>query len=62
MSLALLTPIFTLTQIPKSSSYNKNYFKENKFFSFLTKYIATPFIYIYFLILYAYSVKVLANF
>jgi len=62
ISLALLTPIFTLTQIPKSSSYNKNYFKENKFFSFLTKYIATPFIYIYFLILYAYSVKVLANF
>lgn len=34
----------------------------NRFFSFLVRYIAIPFICIYFIILYAYSVKVLMNF
>jgi uncharacterized membrane protein YiaA len=34
----------------------------NKFFSFLIRFVATPFIYIYFFILYAYTVKVLLNF
>ncbi len=62
ISLSLITPIFALTQLPIKSSFNKNQFKENSFFSFLTKYIATPFIYIYFIILYAYSIKVLSNF
>jgi Domain of unknown function (DUF4153) len=35
---------------------------QNRFFSFLIRYIATPFIFVYFLILYAYSAKVLMNF
>ena len=34
----------------------------NRFFSFLIRYIAVPFIFVYFLILYAYSAKVLMNF
>lgn len=34
----------------------------NRFFSFLIRYLATPAVYIYFLILYAYSAKVLLNF
>ncbi len=62
LSLAFFAPCFGLASIPKRSSFNKNTFKENAFFSFLVKYIAIPFIYIYFFILYAYSIKVISNF
>lgn len=61
-ALSFITPIFALTQIPGQKTFNEKSFVENKFFSFLVKYIAIPFIYIYFIILYAYSVKVLINF
>ncbi|MDD3793929.1 MAG: DUF4153 domain-containing protein [Candidatus Gracilibacteria bacterium] len=60
ISLSLLTPIFGLTQIPKTEE--KVELKQNKFFDFLIKYIGISFIIIYFLILYAYSIKVLLNF
>lgn len=62
LALSFITPIFALTQIPAQKTFNKKSFEENRFFSFLVKYIAIPFIYIYFIILYAYSVKVLLNF
>ncbi len=62
ISLALITPIFSLSQIPLEKSITKNDFTENMFFSFLIKFVAIPFIVIYFLILYAYTIKVLANF
>ena len=62
LSLAFITPLFSLTQIPNKENFLENYFNENMFFSFLIKYIATPFITVYFLILYAYSIKVLSNF
>ena len=62
ISLALISPFFLLSQIPDKKEFLKYSFKENKFFSFLIKYVAIPFIYIYFAILYAYSIKVLANF
>ncbi len=62
ISLWLITPIFSLTQIPKKESFNKDDFQENIFFSFLVKYILIPFISLYFFILYAYSIKVLSNF
>ncbi len=62
LSLSLSTPLFALTQIPLKKDFESLDFKENTFFSFLIKYIATPFIYVYFLILYAYSIKVLSNF
>ena len=62
LSLALISPFFLLSQIPDKKSFLQDSFKENKFFSFLVKYVAIPFIYIYFAILYAYSIKVLANF
>lgn len=62
ISLSVLTPIFALTQLPQKETFNENKFVENVFFSFLVKYIAIPFIYIYFIILYAYSAKVLINF
>lgn len=62
ISLWLLTPLFALTKIPQKREFTNNYFNENAFFSFLVKYIAIPFIYIYFIILYLYSAKVLMNF
>lgn len=60
ISLSLLTPIFWLTQIPKNDENEE--FKQNKFFDFLVRYIWILFIAIYFIILYAYSIKVLINF
>ncbi|NDK07936.1 DUF4153 domain-containing protein [Candidatus Gracilibacteria bacterium] len=62
ISLCLITPIFALGQIPEKNSFNKDSFEENAFFSFLIKYVGIPFIHIYFIILYAYSIKVLFNF
>lgn len=61
-ALSFITPLFALTQLPQKTDFHKNTFNENAFFSFLVKFVATPFIVIYFLILYAYSVKVLLNF
>jgi len=62
LALSVITPLFALNKIPKKREFNSNYFNENPFFSFLVKYIAIPFIYIYFIILYLYSAKVLMNF
>jgi hypothetical protein len=61
-ALWVITPLFALIKIPNKREFTNNYFNENAFFSFLVKYIAIPFIYIYFIILYLYSVKVLMNF
>ncbi len=60
VSLALFAPLFALTQLP--TDFKTKQYSENSFSSFLIKYVATPFICIYFLILYAYSLKVLLNF
>ncbi len=62
ISLSFITPIFALTQVPDEASFKKDTFVENAFFSFLIKYVWIPFIFVYFIILYTYSVKVLLNF
>ncbi len=61
-SSTLFSPLFALSHVPKKETFTKASVTENKFFTFLIKYIGVPFIYIYFLILYAYSIKVLMNF
>ncbi len=61
-SLSFFTPLFSLMQIPERKNFKNDYFNENAFFSFLVKYIALPFIGVYFIILYAYTFKVLLNF
>lgn len=61
-ALSIFAPLFGLSNFPQKQSYEKNTFTENTFFSFIIKYIATPCICAYFLILYAYSIKVLLNF
>jgi Domain of unknown function (DUF4153) len=62
ISLALIAPLYGLIHLPETDEYEKEEYTDNKFFSFLIRYIATPFIYIYFIILYAYTAKVLLNF
>lgn len=62
ISLALSAPLYGLSTLPKKWDINTKVFEVNTFFSFLVRFVATPFIYIYFFILYAYSIKVLANF
>lgn len=57
-----ITPSFALNKVPSKESFSESYFNENMFFSFLIKYIALPFVYLYFIILYTYSIKVLLDF
>lgn len=61
-SLAVLAPLFGLSKLPQMETFYEDSYNESIFFSFLLKYIALPFISLYFLILYAYTVKVLLNF
>lgn len=61
-ALALLTPLFALSELPKKWEFEKSRLDENLFFNFLIHYIAIPFIYVYFFILYAYTLKVLLDF
>jgi hypothetical protein len=61
-ALSFVAPLYGLIHLPIKKKYETSTYTKNGFFAFLVKYIATPFIYIYFLILYAYSAKVLFNF
>jgi hypothetical protein len=62
LSLAFIAPMYGLREFPRLKNIETDVFEQNRFFSFLIRYIATPAVYIYFIILYAYSVKVLMNF
>lgn len=62
LALVIATPFFALASVPAKSTFDSAKYVETAFFSFLVKYVAIPFVTVYFLILYAYSAKVLANF
>lgn len=62
LALVLSTPFFALASVPNKATFDSAKYDETAFFSFLVKYVAIPFVTIYFLILYAYTAKVLANF
>ena len=62
IAMIIFTPLFALQGLPQKSEFNEAILSQNAFFSFLTRYVAIPFVVIYFLILYAYSIKVLLNF
>ncbi|MDD2870947.1 MAG: DUF4153 domain-containing protein [Candidatus Gracilibacteria bacterium] len=63
-ALSLFAPVYFLTIAPEKdlNLLLLDKIKDNRFYNFLSNYIALPFIIIYFFILYAYSIKVLANF
>lgn len=62
ISLAFITPVMCLMQVPEDNQKLSKNFSINNFSSLIIKYILTPAVFIYFLILYAYSIKVLMNF
>jgi hypothetical protein len=62
IALSLIAPLYGLSVFPRVDDIDKKKYEINRFFSFLIRYVATPAIYIYFAILYAYSVKVLLHF
>lgn len=57
-----IAPFFALARIPDTETIGDEQGSENVFFTFLVKYVGLPFIVLYFIILYAYSLKVLMNF
>ena len=61
-ALVFCAPLYWLMHFPIVSNIDKANFEINRFFSFLIRYIGVPFIYIYFIILYTYSIKVVMNF
>jgi hypothetical protein len=60
LSLSLVAPLFLLINIPQVKDIVT--WSKNKFHTFVVNYLGLPAIIIYFLILYAYTVKVLINF
>ncbi len=62
LAFALIAPLYGLVQIPQIGDVKAREYETNNFFSFLVRYIATPAIFVYFTILYAYSAQVLMNF
>jgi hypothetical protein len=64
-SLLLLMPVYFLAITPSMQKLHIGKMASisgNKFYSFLVNYAALPAIYVYFIILYAYTIKVLINF
>lgn len=62
LAFCTIAPIFALARIPDRDVIGEEQGSENVFFTFLVKYVGLPFIVLYFVILYAYSLKVLMNF
>lgn len=60
--MGIFAPTFALSHFPKTHETPTTFFEKNKIFDFFTKFLFVPFTIIYFVILYAYSIKVLANF
>jgi len=64
-SLTLFAPVFFLVNLPSAKvgeSKDMSEIQSNKFYAFLINYVGIGAIVIYFLILYAYTIKVLINF
>ncbi|MBW7954934.1 DUF4153 domain-containing protein [Candidatus Gracilibacteria bacterium] len=59
---SLFTPSYFLLQIGQNNGIYDEKLKTSKLYDFLIKFIGVPFIYIYFFILYAYTLKVFLNF
>lgn len=62
ISSCFIAPFYAINHFPAKESFENTSVNERKFSVFLIKYIYIPFIFSYFVLLYAYSIKVLANF
>jgi hypothetical protein len=61
LSMAFLSPLVCLTKLPLHPQTPDHDFSLDRFSSFIIKFIFLPAIFLYFVILYAYTVKVLFN-
>lgn len=61
IALSLAAPLYGLLHLPLLSDIRDKEYDTNKFFAFIVRFIVIPFVFLYFCILYAYSVKVLMN-
>lgn len=61
-SISFFSPYYFLNQINQDLTNFWEKIKENKFYNFVNNYLSIPFIIIYFVILYSYTIKVLINF
>lgn len=62
ISVSLIAPIYALIHFPEARAGSRDEYDTNRFFSFLVRFVGIPFIFLYFAILYAYSVRVLLHF
>lgn len=62
ISWVFIAPVYTLSQFPKISDIPLTHFESPKIWNVIIKIFLIPFVTVYFLILYAYSTKVLMNF
>lgn len=62
LSVALIAPYYALIHFPEASNVPSNEYETNRFFSFLVRFVGVPAILVYFVILYAYSIRVIINF
>jgi hypothetical protein len=62
LAMAFLTPLICLTKLPSNNQTFDSTFSLNKFSAFIIKFVLLPAIFIYFVILYLYTAKVLVNF
>ena len=61
-SLVFIAPLNGLATFPVRARIDTKKYETNVFFRFLVKYVVVPFVFVYFVILYAYSIRVLADF
>ncbi len=59
ISFCITSPLLALGKIPTGKPKSAGGIAQNTFLLFLMRYVGIPFIYIYFVILYAYTAKVL---
>ena len=62
ISLSFITPLVCLIQFPRNNQKSDKSFDINVFSAFIIKYVLPIAVFVYFLILYSYSIKVLLNF
>jgi hypothetical protein len=62
IALSFLTPLVCLMKLPKNPRKEEEAFTLDTFTTIIIKYVLTSFVFLYFIILYAYTIKVLVHF
>lgn len=60
-ALAFIAPLYGLMYLPRRQEIGQTEYDTNKFFAFIIRFVVITFVFLYFCILYAYSIKVLLN-